>query len=1627
VAASPSAQRPAAPKPTAPKPVTHPTIKPRKKLDDDVYLGQVLNNRFKVESKIGEGGFGAVYRGVQLATGRKVALKLLHPDMTKDDNLVARFRREGLVLCNLRDAHTVTTYDFDQTPSSTLYIAMELLEGKTLHQVFHEEAPLEWTRVFKILTEMCSSLAEAHALGIVHRDLKPENIYLEVRPGNPEFVKIVDFGIAKVMRGEVLDPQSPQLTATGQTLGTLEYMSPEQLMGKQLDGRSDIYALGVLAYELITGGLPFPDAKGPAGLITAQLKQTPVPPSRIAPKAMLPRAPDRVILRCLEKDKNNRYADVSQLASALQEAMAAPDHLPREPVAPPAPRASVPDALATRPAQTEMPAAVPPAPQAGASQPAAPEPTAPRTHPPPHASQPPPARPAPPSEPRAVLAARIPIPPVVRKGTEDLAAAGANPRPRLISSAELDAVLEQARVEGWRELAIFGPRGVWLTPAPPFEAHAWFLGGPLGAHIAELWSLTELTSLDLRANQLGDEGVRALVELAQLTVLDLGGNQITDDGARALAELGRLTSLALSTNRIGDDGARALAELRQLTSLDLSANHVGPRGAGALAALTRLTRLDLGANQIRSSGLVARGTPIFPLQLNTNEIGDEGASALAALTQLTSLDLSANAIGDAGARALGHLAGLVALDLSTNRIGDDGARALGQLGKLTSLDLSDNAIGDDGACALAALTRLTVLDLSDNAIGDAGARALTRLTGLSSLSLRGNRLGSEGVRAVLEAWCDAPRAASLRTLDLRGNGGLESLLPELLQSRDAQSIFAAYRRYREARQHGALRPLDEAKLVIVGNEAVGKTSLVRYLVRGEPRDPDERKTRGAAIHDKIEVSRWSVHQSQVRLNLWDFGGQEIMRGTHRFFLTARSLYLLVLEDRREDDRSIYEWLETIVQRAGDSPVIVVVNKTDGELPQLQLDEAALRRSYPAIVGFARTSCNAGAAAARTIAELRALIATTLSESPRLKHVRDPIPDTWLRVKDAIAAIAGARSVLPVRDFERLCEDPALRPAERITDPDEQRALLALLHDLGVVMAHGLRDDAPAVRREITVLDPNWLTGAVYALINSPLVRDQAGELRQDQLGVLLDPVRYPARWHELILSIVQEPELGMCLQIIHSDPPRYLLPDALPVKEPEYDDVWPADALRFRFQYSLLPAGFIPRLIVEAHHSLTEKATWWRTGVVLGIDGCRILVRGDTARNRVEIHVAGKAGRRAALSVVRGYFDVVHRHYAMLSARARVPLPEQPDVDVGYEHLITLEQRKGLDHRFFPEDAVREYSVRELLEGVRDDRVRRPGVPAGEIPRSAVDDVEAGAPRRPVASPFRDRIDFGILTIRDDENAAVLRRFDKVATEERRRRYRLRTLALPGGGAYTLAVVRCLERGNTDAQAAANALLDELSPRFVLVVGIAGGVPSDELSLGDVVMSSRIADFSVEAVIRDQAREHALGGGPLHPDAAKLAADLGAMIVDGEIDGWSSPDAITRSRPPIDLAYEHFYGDDEWKRTVRKKLGRFAEQPPRPPLAIAGAIASSDRLIKDDETMSVWIKIARQIVAVEMESAGIYKATHERGVPFLAIRGISDVVGFDRDPDWTAYACQTAAAFTRAFLLARPIPPIERP
>ncbi len=282
--------------------------------------GRTLNNRYAVEVKIGEGGFGAVYRARQTGMGREVALKVLHPRMAKDPQVVGRFRREAQASSLLRAPHTVQVYDFDQSPEGVMYLAMELLTGRSLHAALHEEGRFSPVRAARVLDGIAESLGEAHEHGIVHRDIKPENVYLEPRP-TADFVKVLDFGIAKIVSGDGLASSGPALTAAGQTLGTLEYMSPEQLMGAQLDGRSDLYALGILAYELLTGALPF-SAKTPGEMITAHLKTVPPPPSAGRPDAQISPLVDRIVLRLVEKQRDKRYLDAKELRADLARVIA---------------------------------------------------------------------------------------------------------------------------------------------------------------------------------------------------------------------------------------------------------------------------------------------------------------------------------------------------------------------------------------------------------------------------------------------------------------------------------------------------------------------------------------------------------------------------------------------------------------------------------------------------------------------------------------------------------------------------------------------------------------------------------------------------------------------------------------------------------------------------------------------------------------------------------------------------------------------------------------------------------------------------------------------------------------------------------------------------------------------------------------------------------------------------------------------------------------------------------------------------------------------------------------------------------------------------------------------------------
>jgi serine/threonine protein kinase len=278
----------------------------------DPLVGTILDQRFRIEFQLAAGGFGAIYRATDVLSDAEVALKVLLPKVARDPMVVARFRREGQTLASLRDPHTIAAYELGEAPDGTLYIVMELLHGESLYTRFRREGPVPWRRALHIAAGVCSSLAEAHALGVVHRDLKPANIHLEHRDGDPDFVKVLDFGIAKIVQGNGIE--DTQLTQAGQMIGTVDYMSPEQMVGGELTPASDIYTLGVVLYEIIAGRTPFADAQTATAILAAVLTHGAEPLSTHVP---VPPVLDRIIARCLERDPVRRYREVGALAAAL--------------------------------------------------------------------------------------------------------------------------------------------------------------------------------------------------------------------------------------------------------------------------------------------------------------------------------------------------------------------------------------------------------------------------------------------------------------------------------------------------------------------------------------------------------------------------------------------------------------------------------------------------------------------------------------------------------------------------------------------------------------------------------------------------------------------------------------------------------------------------------------------------------------------------------------------------------------------------------------------------------------------------------------------------------------------------------------------------------------------------------------------------------------------------------------------------------------------------------------------------------------------------------------------------------------------------------------------------------------
>ncbi len=280
---------------------------------EDPWLGRVVNGKFRVEALVGQGGMGRVYRARHLTLDRAVVLKMLHRAYSGDPAVAQRFQREARAASRLDHPNSIAVLDFGEAEDGTLFMAMEHLAGKDLGRILAAEFPLGEARIVRIGAQILSALAEAHAQGIVHRDLKPENVMVELRRGEADFVKVLDFGIAKIT---VPGASEPKLTQAGLVCGTPEYMSPEQAHGDDLDLRSDLYSMGVILYQLATGALPF-SSDTPVGFLMKHLSEAPTPARARNPEVEVSPALDAVIAKALEKDPAKRFQSADEMRAAL--------------------------------------------------------------------------------------------------------------------------------------------------------------------------------------------------------------------------------------------------------------------------------------------------------------------------------------------------------------------------------------------------------------------------------------------------------------------------------------------------------------------------------------------------------------------------------------------------------------------------------------------------------------------------------------------------------------------------------------------------------------------------------------------------------------------------------------------------------------------------------------------------------------------------------------------------------------------------------------------------------------------------------------------------------------------------------------------------------------------------------------------------------------------------------------------------------------------------------------------------------------------------------------------------------------------------------------------------------------
>ncbi|WP_334971728.1 COR domain-containing protein [Nostoc sp.] len=658
--------------------------------------------------------------------------------------------------------------------------------------------------------------------------------------------------------------------------------------------------------------------------------------------------------------------------------------------------------------------------------------------------------------------------------------------------------------------------------------------------------------------------------------------KIREAKEKQLKKLDLSNSLSINDKKILKEIPDEVFELEWLEVLDLKNNQLTTLPE-AITRLKKLTTLNLSLNQLTTlPEAITRLEKLTTLNLNLNQLTTL-PEAIARLEQLTTLNLSFNQLTTLP-EAITRLEKLTFLDLSRNHL-TALPEAITRLEKLTFLDLSFNHLTPLPE-AITRLQQLTYLNLSYNQLTTL-PEAIARLEKLTSLYLTGNTI--------------------------------EKPPPEIVE----QGIKAIRDYFRQLKAEG-IDYLYEAKLLIVGEAAAGKTTLAKKIKDQNYQLQEEDATKG------IEVLEWGFpmeNEREFRVNIWDFGGQEIYYATHQFFLTKRSLYVLVADIRKEDT-DFYYWLNVVELLSDNSPLLIIKNEKQDR--HRDINELQLRGQFTSLKETLPTNLADNRGLEQVLDKIKHHV-------KNLPHIGNPLPKTWVKVRQALEN--DTRNYIGLDEYLNICQQNGF------TQRNDKLQLSSYLHDLGVCL-HFQED---ALLNKTVILKPKWGTDAVYKVLDNEKVIRNLGSFTRSDLANIWYEDEYAMMHDELLRLMIN---FKLCYEIPKSKG-KYIAPQLLSANQPSYD--WnEANNLILRYTYEFMPKGIITQFIVAMHELINEQKCIWKSGVVLSKDQTKAEVIEYYGKREIKIRVSGRH-KRDLMTIVTHELDKIHNSYKRLKYNKLIP------------------------------------------------------------------------------------------------------------------------------------------------------------------------------------------------------------------------------------------------------------------------------------------------------------------------------------------------------------------------------------